>query len=138
MVLQNYKIFTEITPNMIYIVALGVGHKCPGKIHLNTQCPPPPFTHAPEEDCVFWHEVLAHSKIVKTWGEQISFVRVSSFSRCKIKFFDIFTRCILFYEFYEFSMQLNEKWIEILTPFLSNARKPFEIDIEIDDKCMKL
>ena len=24
---------------MIYIVALGVGFKCPRKIHLNTQCP---------------------------------------------------------------------------------------------------
>ena len=27
---------------MIYIVALGVGFKCPHKIHLYTQCPPPP------------------------------------------------------------------------------------------------
>ena len=27
--------------NMIYIVALGVGSKCPRKIHLNTQCPVP-------------------------------------------------------------------------------------------------
>ena len=26
---------------MIYIVALGVGFKCPRKIHLKTQCPPP-------------------------------------------------------------------------------------------------
>ena len=25
---------------MIYIVAFGVGLKCPRKIHLNTQCPP--------------------------------------------------------------------------------------------------
>ena len=30
-----------MTSNMIYIVALGVGFKCPRKIHLNTQCPPP-------------------------------------------------------------------------------------------------
>ena len=27
---------------MTYIVALGVGMKCPLKIHLNTQCPPTP------------------------------------------------------------------------------------------------
>ena len=27
----------EMTLNMIYIVALGVGFKCPCKIHLNTQ-----------------------------------------------------------------------------------------------------
>ena len=28
-----------MTSNMNYIVALGVGFKCPRKIHLNTQCP---------------------------------------------------------------------------------------------------
>jgi hypothetical protein len=38
MVLQNYQKFTEMTSNMIYIVAFGVGLKCPRKIHLNTQC----------------------------------------------------------------------------------------------------
>ena len=37
MVLQNYQNFIELTSNMIYIVALGVGLKCPIKIHLNTQ-----------------------------------------------------------------------------------------------------
>ena len=37
MVLQNYQNVTEMTSNMIYIVALGVGFKCPCKIHLNTQ-----------------------------------------------------------------------------------------------------
>ena len=37
MVLQNYQNFIEITSNMIYIVALGVGLKCPLKIYLNTQ-----------------------------------------------------------------------------------------------------
>ena len=37
MVLQNYQNFTEMTSNMIYIVAFGVGLKCPRKIHLNTQ-----------------------------------------------------------------------------------------------------
>ena len=41
MVLQNYQNFIEMTLNMIYIVALGGGFKCPRKIHLNTQCPPP-------------------------------------------------------------------------------------------------
>ena len=39
MVLQNYQNFIEMTSNMIYIVAFGVGLKCPHKIHLNTQCP---------------------------------------------------------------------------------------------------
>ena len=29
-----------MTSNMIYIVALGGGFKCPCKIHLNTQRPP--------------------------------------------------------------------------------------------------
>ena len=29
-----------MTSNMNYIVALGVGFKCPRKIHLNAQCPP--------------------------------------------------------------------------------------------------
>ena len=39
MVLQNYQNFTEMTSNMIYIVAFVVGLKCPRKTHLNTQCP---------------------------------------------------------------------------------------------------
>ena len=34
MVLQNYQNFIEMTSNMICIVALGVGLKCPQKIHL--------------------------------------------------------------------------------------------------------
>ena len=38
MVLQNYKRIIEMTANMIYFVALGVGLKCPRKVHLNTQC----------------------------------------------------------------------------------------------------
>ena len=42
MVLQNYQNFIEMTSNMIYTVALGGGFKCPRKIHLNQQCPPPP------------------------------------------------------------------------------------------------
>ena len=37
MVLPNYQNFIEMTSNMFYIVALGVGLKCPRKIHLNTQ-----------------------------------------------------------------------------------------------------
>ena len=40
--LQNYQKFTEMTSNIIYIVGFGVGLKCPPKIHLNPQCPPPP------------------------------------------------------------------------------------------------
>ena len=36
-ILQNYQNFIELTSNMIYIVALGVGLKCPCKIDLNTQ-----------------------------------------------------------------------------------------------------
>ena len=43
MILQNYQSFIETTSNMIYVVALGVGLKCPRKIHLNTQCPPRVF-----------------------------------------------------------------------------------------------
>ena len=39
MVLQNYQNLIEMTSNIIYIVALAVGLKCPHKIHLNTQCP---------------------------------------------------------------------------------------------------
>ena len=31
-----------MTSNMIHIVELGVGFKCPCKVNLNTQCPPPP------------------------------------------------------------------------------------------------
>jgi hypothetical protein len=38
MVLQNYQHFIEMTSNMIYIVALCGGLKCPHKINLNTQC----------------------------------------------------------------------------------------------------
>ena len=46
MALQNYQKFIVLTSNMIYIVALGVGFKCPCKIHMNTQCPPPPLGFA--------------------------------------------------------------------------------------------
>ena len=41
MVHQNYQNLIEMTSNIIYIVAFGVGFKCPSKIHLNTQAPPP-------------------------------------------------------------------------------------------------
>ena len=37
MVLQNYQNFIVLTSNMVYIVAVAVGFKCPNKIHLNTQ-----------------------------------------------------------------------------------------------------
>ena len=36
-VLRNYQNFIEITANMIYLVALGLGLKCLRKVHLNTQ-----------------------------------------------------------------------------------------------------
>ena len=42
MVLQNYQNLIEMTSNIFIIIALGVGFKCLRKIHLNTQCPPPP------------------------------------------------------------------------------------------------
>ena len=38
MVHQNYQKILVLTSGMIHIVALGVGFKCPRKIHLNTQC----------------------------------------------------------------------------------------------------
>ena len=38
---QNNQNFIEMTSNMICIVAIGGGLKCPRKIHLNPQCPPP-------------------------------------------------------------------------------------------------
>ena len=64
--LQNYQNFTEMTSNMIYIVAFGVGLKCPHKIHLNTQCPPPPIKaagkceqeHAPTEVFTLHHPIV--------------------------------------------------------------------------------
>ena len=34
---QNYQKFIVLTSNMIYIIALGIGFKCPRKIHLNTE-----------------------------------------------------------------------------------------------------
>ena len=37
MILLNYQNFIKMTSNKIYIVALGVGLKCPRKIHLNSQ-----------------------------------------------------------------------------------------------------
>ena len=41
MVLQNYQNLIEMTSNMFYLVAFGVGFKCPRKIHLNTHSAPP-------------------------------------------------------------------------------------------------
>ena len=45
--IQNCQSFIVMTSNMIYIVALGSGFKCPHKIHLNTQCPLPPLFLSP-------------------------------------------------------------------------------------------
>ena len=36
---KSAKILQKWLQNMIYIVAFGVGLRCPRKIHLNTQCP---------------------------------------------------------------------------------------------------
>ena len=36
MVLQNYQKLIEITSNLIYVFALGIGLKCPREINLNT------------------------------------------------------------------------------------------------------
>ena len=47
MVFQNYQNFTEMTSSMIYVVAFGVGLKCPHQMHWNTQCPPPIFSDHP-------------------------------------------------------------------------------------------
>ena len=48
MVLQNYQNFIEMTSNMIYIAALGVGLKCLRKIHFEHTVPPPTdFQHTP-------------------------------------------------------------------------------------------
>ena len=56
MVLQNYQKFIVLTSNMIYIVALGVGFKCPRKIHLNAQCPPR-VLHNPPDPNAYAEEV---------------------------------------------------------------------------------
>ena len=57
MVLQNYQNLIEMTSNIIYIVAYGVGFKCPRKIHLKTQCPPPLLATA-----LFWStQVHSHN-----------------------------------------------------------------------------
>ena len=37
MVHESYQTLIEMTSNIIYIVAFGVGFKCLHKIHLNTQ-----------------------------------------------------------------------------------------------------
>ena len=46
MVLQNYQNLIEMTSNIFHIVGFGVGIKCPHKMHLNTQCPPPLRRHS--------------------------------------------------------------------------------------------
>ena len=67
MVLQKYQTFIEVTSNMIYIVAIGVGFKCPRKIHLNTWCPPSLrfsdlstalINNEEEEDVLSWYPFL--------------------------------------------------------------------------------
>ena len=52
MVLQNYQNFIELTSNKIYFAALGVGLKCPLKIHLNTQW------RGPKSPTMWLHNIL--------------------------------------------------------------------------------
>ena len=59
MVLQNYQNFTEMTWNMIYIVAFGVGLKCSHKIHLNTKCPPSFLNWTLTFGRFLWQKVMA-------------------------------------------------------------------------------
>ena len=49
MLLQNCQNFTEMTSNMIYVVAFCVGTKCLRKIHLNTQTMPTQLQLAPKD-----------------------------------------------------------------------------------------
>ena len=63
MVLQNYQNFIELTSNMIYIVALAVGLKCPHKIHLNTKCPPP-----------LWKDVVYGRPLTYCWKNPVHLV----------------------------------------------------------------
>ena len=71
MVLQNCQNFIELTLNMISIVALGIGLKCPRKIHLNTQCPPPLFSN--------WKTL--HRSVTKYKGEE----KTPSYKTAKIQ-----------------------------------------------------
>ena len=67
MVLQNYQNFTEMTSNMVYIVAFGVGLKCPRKIHLSTQCrTPSQIFQATYSSALMMinHFTIAHSYVI--------------------------------------------------------------------------
>ena len=89
MVLQNYKHFIEMTSNMIYIVALGVGLKCPSKIHLNTQCPPPPgFFRVNSFVCFTDNLDISLSSSNSTW-------ELFSLINC-VHFAEVYLRTILF------------------------------------------
>ena len=59
-----------MTSNMIYIVALGVGFKCPRKIHLNTQWgglnpPSTPACDSPAEAFVLFMEKIRERSHLK-------------------------------------------------------------------------
>ena len=82
MVLQNYQNFTEITSNMIYIVAFGVGLKCPHKIHLNTQCPPPYFVFSKNAITIL-SSVRSISSEVLDWA----FIFIPKFAHFDCPFF---------------------------------------------------
>ena len=69
MVLQNYQNLIEMTSNMIYIVALGIGFKCPRKIHLNPQCPPFMSTGPSSEPLA--SSLLLYGKINETKAQNL-------------------------------------------------------------------
>ena len=68
-----------MTSNMIYIVAFGVGLKCPSKIHLNTQCgggvdsSPPPWFLASEASESLVLNMTFDGFIVKDFFEMFNF-----------------------------------------------------------------
>ena len=61
MVLQNYQTFIEMTSKMIYIVAFGVGLKCPRKIHLKTQWGGGGDNDRPIITCPLWFQKAIHT-----------------------------------------------------------------------------
>ena len=74
-VLLDYQNFIEMTSNMIYIVSLGIGFKCPRKIHLNTQCPPlnvltfrrPWYTHTWQHSVLVQLRFLLQARAKSGW-----------------------------------------------------------------------
>ena len=84
MALQNYQNFIEMISNMIYIVALGGGFKCPRKIHLNTQCPPPFPTNPPKKDLAIVNHFLTQILILEHEFFQIQIESCTLFYTLKL------------------------------------------------------